>query len=147
VQGETPAVRRRWRDYRTAAGRRPLKDVFDELSDSDAAAVVAAMEEVRQLGLTAARHLHRDIYEVRAEGDKQIFRILFATEGRSSRLQTSSPGASAAPSCSPGSTNCARSASCHRRSGSSRYRGTIPATRPSLAWVAARVTFAGAVRA
>lgn len=73
-------MKRRWRDYRTAAGRRPIKEFIDELSDIDAAAVVAAMREVQELGLSAARHLRGDIYEVRAEGDRQIFRILFATE-------------------------------------------------------------------
>src|SRR4051794_6920059 len=81
-RGERREVKRRWRDYRTAAGRRPVKDFFDQLSDADAAAVVAAMQEVRQLGLAAARHLRGDIYEARAEGDRQIFRVLFATEGR-----------------------------------------------------------------
>src|SRR3954453_17811520 len=81
-RGERREVKRRWRDYRTAAGRRPVKDFFDPLSDADAGAVVAAMQEVRQLGLAAARHLRGDIYEVRAEGDRQIFRVLFATEGR-----------------------------------------------------------------
>jgi hypothetical protein len=64
-------VKRRWRDYRTAAGRRPVKDFFDALSDTDAAAVVAAMKEVQERGTSAARHLGGDIYEVRAEGDRQ----------------------------------------------------------------------------
>jgi hypothetical protein len=67
MHGETPPVRRRWRDYRTAAGHRPVKDFFDELSDADAAAIVAAMQEVQQL---AAGHSRGDIYEVRAEGDR-----------------------------------------------------------------------------
>lgn len=55
---------------------------MDELSDDDAAAVVAAMKDVAQAGLAAARHLRGEIYEVRADGDRQAFRILFATEGR-----------------------------------------------------------------
>jgi len=33
------------------------------------------------LGLRAARHVAGDIYEVRAEGKDQSFRILFAQEG------------------------------------------------------------------
>jgi len=74
--------KRRWRDYRTAAGRRPIKEFIDGLSDTDAAAVVAAMREVREGGLTAARHLRGEIYEVRADGDRQRYRILFAPEGR-----------------------------------------------------------------
>lgn len=32
-------------------------------------------------GTRAARHLRRDIWEVRADGNRQSFRILFAAEG------------------------------------------------------------------
>ncbi len=78
--------RRRWRDYRTAAGRRPIKEFIEGLSDTDAAAVVAAMKDVRETGLGAARHLRSDIYEVRADGDRQTYRILFAPEGRRSQV-------------------------------------------------------------
>ena len=78
--------KRRWRDYRTAAGRRPVKEFIDGLSDTDAAAVVAAMRDVRDTGLAAARHLRGDIHEVRADGDRQTYRILFASEGRRSRV-------------------------------------------------------------
>jgi phage-related protein len=74
--------KRRWRDYRTGAGRRPIKDFIDALSDTDAAAVVAAMRDVRDVGLAAARHLRGEIYEARADGDRQTYRILFAPEGR-----------------------------------------------------------------
>jgi phage-related protein len=92
VRRETREIERRWRDYRTAAGRRPVKDFFDGLSDSDAAAVVAAMQEVQELGLSAARHLRGDIYEVRAEGDRQTFRVLFAAEGRRGQILLSLEG-------------------------------------------------------
>lgn len=78
--------KRRWRDYRTAAGRRPIKDFIDGISDTDAAAVVAAMRDVRDVGLAAARHLRGQIYEVRADGDRQTYRILFAPEGRRSHV-------------------------------------------------------------
>lgn len=78
--------KRRWRDYRAAAGRRPIKEFIDALSDTDAAAVVAAMKDVRDTGLAAARHLRGDIYEVRADGDRQTYRILFAPEGRRSQV-------------------------------------------------------------
>jgi phage-related protein len=44
--------------------------------------VVAAMKDVREAGLAAGRHLRGDIYEVRADGDRQTYRILFAPEGR-----------------------------------------------------------------
>ena len=78
--------KRRWRDYRTGAGRRPIKDFINGLSDADAAAVVAAMRDVRDVGLAAARHLRGEIYEVRADGDRQTYRILFAPEGRRSQV-------------------------------------------------------------
>jgi phage-related protein len=74
--------RRRWRDYQTLSGRRPVADFIGELSDIDAAAVVAAMREITTEGLQAARHLKGDVYEVRADGDRVIYRILFSAEGR-----------------------------------------------------------------
>ena len=79
TKGRTP--RRRWREYQTTSGNRPIKDFLDRLSDHDAAAVVAAMKDVRQNGLRAARHLDEDIWEVRADGDRVIYRVLFAPEG------------------------------------------------------------------
>jgi phage-related protein len=74
-------TKRRWRDYQTDRGRRPVKEFLDGLSDVDAAAVAAAIKDVREHGMVAARHLRSDIYEVRADGDRQSFRILFAQEG------------------------------------------------------------------
>lgn len=74
------AGRLRWRDYRTAAGGRPVKDFLDGLTDEQAAAVVAAMKDVAGNGLVAARHLRREVYEVRAEAERQTFRVLFAQE-------------------------------------------------------------------
>ena len=44
------------------------------------------MRDVRDTGLAAARHLRGEIYEVRAEGDRQTYRILFAPEGRRSQV-------------------------------------------------------------
>jgi phage-related protein len=84
--GDPRSIRRRWRDYRTPSGRRPVEEFIDELSDSDAAAVLAGMEEVRDLGLRAARHLDGDIWEVRVDGDRVIYRILFAEEGRRGQI-------------------------------------------------------------
>jgi phage-related protein len=63
-----------------------MKEFVDGLSDTDAAAVVAAMRDVRDGGLEAARHLRGDIYEVRADGDRKTYRILFAPEGRRSQV-------------------------------------------------------------
>jgi phage-related protein len=79
--GGPPPIRRRWRDYKTPSGRSPVEGFIDKLSDSDAAAVLAGMEEVRDRGLAAARHLDGDIWEVRVDGDRVIYRILFAEEG------------------------------------------------------------------
>ena len=81
-----PARKRRWRDYSTAAGRRPVTEFIAGVPDADAAAVVAAMRDVQENGTQVARHLRGDIYEVRADADRVIYRILFATEGRSSQV-------------------------------------------------------------
>jgi len=64
-------VKRRWRFYTTAAGREPVRAFLDELTDVDAAAVVAAMQEAAIVGLGAGRHLRGDTYELRVDGDKQ----------------------------------------------------------------------------
>jgi phage-related protein len=74
--------KRRWRDYRTAAGRRPVNDFLQELNDEDMAAVTTAMKEVEVHGLKAARHLGNAIYEVRAYGSQVIYRLLFAPQGK-----------------------------------------------------------------
>jgi phage-related protein len=73
---------RRWRDYRTASGGRPVKDFLDELTDGEVAAIVAGMREVAALGLSAAKHLRGDVYEVRADASSRSFRLLFSAEGR-----------------------------------------------------------------
>lgn len=79
-------VRRRWRDYATANGRRPVREFIMNLSREDRAEVSAAMRDVRADGLTVARHVRGEIYEVRASGAQEEFRILFATEGRESQI-------------------------------------------------------------
>lgn len=78
--------RRKWRDYRTAAGARPVKAFFAELTDDEAASVVAGMKDVATRGLSAARHLRGEIYEVRADARTRSFRLLFAAEGRFSQV-------------------------------------------------------------
>ena len=70
----------RWRDYETASGNRPVKQFLMGLTSDDRAEVVAAMEEVADEGLEAARHLRGRIYEVRASGENRIYRVLFAQE-------------------------------------------------------------------
>jgi hypothetical protein len=81
VAGGSDGPRRRWREYTTAAGRSPVEEFIDALSDDDAAAVLAGMYEVRSEGLRVACHLEGDIWEVRVDGDRVIYRILFAPEG------------------------------------------------------------------
>lgn len=85
-------AQRRWRDYRTAAGKRPVREFLTDLSDEDAASVLAAMAAVRVQGLRAARHLKGDVYEVRADCDRQTFRVLFASEGKSGQVLLSLDG-------------------------------------------------------
>ncbi len=77
---------RRWRDYRTASGHRPVKQAMDRLSEIDAARVLAAMRDVRLNGLRVARHLRSDLYEVRADGIDESYRVFFAVEGRKGRV-------------------------------------------------------------
>ncbi len=90
--GNPRPVHRRWRDYRTPSDRRPVEEFIDGLSDSDAAAVLAGMEEIRDRGLRAARHLDGDIWEVRVDGDRVIYRILFAEEGSRGQILLSLAG-------------------------------------------------------
>lgn len=59
-----------------------MKAFLDELTDEEAAAVVAGMKEVADRGLPAARHLRGDVYEVRADASTRSFRVLFSGEGR-----------------------------------------------------------------
>ena len=73
---------RRWRFYATAAGRSPVREFLDTLSDAQAAQMLAAMRVVAVSGLVEARHLRGDVYEVRASIGGQAFRVLFASEGR-----------------------------------------------------------------
>lgn len=78
--------RRRWRDYRTATGGRPVKEFLDDLTDDEVAAIVAGMKDVAERGLPAAKHLRGDIYEVRADASTRSFRLLFSAEGRFSQV-------------------------------------------------------------
>jgi phage-related protein len=80
------SVSRRWRYYRTAAGGDPVRAFLASLDRDDAIAVRTAMYTVRVLGLSAARHLEGDIYEVRAARAGRAWRVLFATEGRTSQV-------------------------------------------------------------
>ena len=74
--------KRRWRQYKTASGNEPVREFLFQLSAVDRAEIAVAMKEVEDEGLTAARHLRGDLFEVRADGQTQSFRILFAPEGQ-----------------------------------------------------------------
>lgn len=78
--------KRHWRFYHTASGHEPVRDFLLRLSLADRADIASAMKDVEVNGLGAARHVRGDIYEVRASGSTQTFRILFAAEGRFSQV-------------------------------------------------------------
>jgi phage-related protein len=85
--GPPPAGRRhRWRFYRTPSGREPVRDfLYDpQLSDVDAANIAAAMREVKALGRghNDVNKLKGDIWQIEIEGERVIYRLLFAEEGR-----------------------------------------------------------------
>ena len=81
MSNQSSGHKRRWRPYRTASGHEPVREFIQQLSDHDAIRIVAALKEVADGGLPMARHLRGDVYEVRAEGPTQSFRVLFAPEG------------------------------------------------------------------
>ena len=72
---------RRWRVYTTRSGRSPVRDFIAALTDEEAADVAAAMSDVRRDGVRVAKHVEGEIYEVKADSERQTFRILFAQEG------------------------------------------------------------------
>ena len=82
MRSEQPAYKRQWRDYQTENGARPIKDFLLALPDEDRAAILEEMEYVREQGTSVARHVRKDIYEVRAFYNTKAYRILFACEGR-----------------------------------------------------------------
>ena len=63
-----------------------MRDFLDELTDAQAAQVLAAMRTVAGLGLVEARHLRGDIYEVRASIGGHAVRVLFANEGKRGQI-------------------------------------------------------------
>lgn len=85
---DRPAVRRRWRFYRTTAGDTPVREFLmnSALPAGDRDEILAAMKDVQVSGLPAARHVRGDIYEVRATGAHAAYRVLFATEGARSQV-------------------------------------------------------------
>jgi phage-related protein len=80
------APKRRWRDYRTASGRSPVRDFISRLPENDAGIVLGEMTQVRDRGLNAARHLDGPIWEVRASANGSRYRVLFAEEGSRGKI-------------------------------------------------------------
>lgn len=80
-------VKRRWRDYRTAGGGRPVADYIEGRSLLDRAEIAAAMKDVCAHGVrAAARHLRGPLFELRANGLDESYRLLFAQEGRKGQV-------------------------------------------------------------
>jgi phage-related protein len=48
--------------------------------------ILAAMKDVQIDGLTVARHLRGEIYEVRTSGAQAAYRVLFTTEGTKNQV-------------------------------------------------------------
>ena len=82
MSSKQPDYKRQWRDYQTENGARPIKDFLLALPGEDRAAILEEMEYVREQGTSVARHVRKDIYEIRAFYNTKAYRILFACEGR-----------------------------------------------------------------
>ncbi|HET8568195.1 MAG TPA: type II toxin-antitoxin system RelE/ParE family toxin [Candidatus Limnocylindria bacterium] len=80
------SIGHRWRFYPTSRGRRPVDEFIKDLPDQDVAEIAGAMDEVRREGMSAARHLRGDIYEVRADAPRGSYRVLFSAEGKKGRI-------------------------------------------------------------
>lgn len=87
-------VKRRWRDYRTPSGGRPVRRFLTDLPDEDQAAILDGMREVRDRGLRAggARQLDGRIWEVRVSAGDASYRILFASVANRGRILLSLEG-------------------------------------------------------
>lgn len=81
-------VKRRWRDYRTANGQRPVKKFLMELDEDARAAIAEAMQLIREKGERegGTRKLRGDIWEVRVDQGELIYRITFASVSPRGRI-------------------------------------------------------------
>ncbi len=72
-------IKRRWRDYTTASGQRPVKKFLMALADEERAAIADAMALIRDNGERegGARKLRNRIWEVRVDQGEVIHRITF----------------------------------------------------------------------
>ena len=76
MSGGKSNCKRQWRDYQTVSGTRPVKDFLFTLPDADRAAILEEMEHIRKYGKSVARHIHKDIHEVRVIYNTNAYRIL-----------------------------------------------------------------------
>jgi len=69
----------------TEAGRRPVDEFLDGVSEDDAARIAAAMKQVRRNGRADpdVNHLRGDIWQLEVDGERVIYRLLYAELGRS----------------------------------------------------------------
>lgn len=72
----------RWRFYRSASGRCPVKEFLEDLPDQDKKAIAAAMTDAETEGTKIARHVVGDLYELRADGLKAHYRLIFSQEAK-----------------------------------------------------------------
>jgi phage-related protein len=83
------AVKHRWRFYATPGGQQPVGTFLRELTTqhaTDAAAIADEMKNVQEKGTREARRISERIYEVRVEGDRVTYRVLFASQGSKGRI-------------------------------------------------------------
>jgi phage-related protein len=87
-------IKRRWRDYRSSNGQRPVKRFLMRLPDDHRAAIAEAMREIRDTGARdgGARHLRGRIWEVRVDQGEVIYRVTFASIGQRGRILLSLDG-------------------------------------------------------
>ena len=81
-------IKRRWRDYKTASGQRPVKRFLMLLPDDERAAVTDAMALIREQGERegGARKLRNRIWEVRVDQGEVVHRVTFASVGKRGRV-------------------------------------------------------------
>ena len=78
--------KRRWRHYRTQSGACPTLDFIRAQPAPVITEIIAEMKCVEREGLSIARKLHGDIWEVRIEYATNIYRLLFAPVGSHSHV-------------------------------------------------------------
>jgi phage-related protein len=82
-------VKRRWRDYQTPGGRRPVKDfLMEQCSDEERANILEHMRAIKEKGARegGGRKLKGRIWEVRVDQDGIIHRVTFASVGGKGRI-------------------------------------------------------------